>query len=119
MRGKYDLTVEKGDERTTWKRIELTRNPAGLPFVRIWEEVVSLRPDGTEKTIEELPFFDVRVTEEELSEVFPVRNPQDDSLVGVDTNGASAQAGFYSWVRKVQLNRDALAEQPIVLEGSE
>ena len=106
-RGKYDLTVEKGDERTTWKRIELTRNPNGLPLVRIWEEVVARRANGEEKTIEELPFFDVKITEEELAEVFPIRNPQDDVVVvGANIDGATAQAGFYSWVRKIQIKRD-------------
>jgi hypothetical protein len=112
MRGKYDLPVEKGDERTTWKKIEITRNPLGLPFVRVWEEIVSLRANGEEKTIEELPFFDIRVTEEELAEVFPLKNPQNDAEVGGTMDGATAQTGFYSWVRKHQLKRDEAQSPP-------
>jgi hypothetical protein len=106
MRGKYDLPVERGDERTTWKKIEITRNPLGLPLVRVWEEIVSLRANGEEKTIEELPFFDIKITEEELAEFFPRRNPQDDSLTGSETNGYSAYSDFYAWVRKNQIKRD-------------
>ncbi len=111
MRGKYDLPVEKGDERTTWKKIEIVRNPVGLPSVRVWEEIVSLRANGEEKTIEELPFFDIKVTEEELAESFPGRNPQDDSFTGWVVSGFSAYRDFYAWIRKNQLKRDA-AQSP-------
>jgi hypothetical protein len=111
-RGKYDLPIEKGDERTTWKKIEIVRNPVGLPSVRVWEEIVSLRANGKETTVEELPFFDIKITEEELAEVFPLRNPQTDAEVGATMDGAMAHTSFYSWMRKNQIKRDAAQSPP-------
>lgn len=107
MRGKYDQTVDKGDERVRCKRLEITNPLVGNPVVTIWEEIVSLRADGTEKSVEDLPFFRVEITQQELEELFPLKSPVDDSLLGIDSNGNGAMINLYGWTRKIQLKRDA------------
>ncbi len=111
-RGKYDLPIEKGDERVRCKRIEILNTINAMPIVSIWEEVVILRSNGNEEAIQEMPFHQVKITQEELEEVFPIKNPADDSELGMEGDGSGVMAGLYSWVRKIQLKRDAAQSPP-------
>ena len=119
MRGKYDQIEADGQTRTRSQKQTVVTPSGGIPSIEICEqEMVKLSGNG-EVVLRESPAFSVNLTPERLAKPFPLRNPVDDSLLGQTVDGNQAMAFYYSFIRDCQLEREAVAEQPIVIEGVE
>ena len=99
----YAPTVNPGDTRRRTRYIGI-RTPLNVaPTVEVLEQDV-IRTKTGEAVLADLGSFPTPL---DLAEVFPLRNPVDDSLTGDTATAAQAMALIYSWVRAKQLARDA------------